>query len=586
MDTADTQEWSGHVIVCGMQGLGVRVVELLQLAGIRVVVVGSQGEDHHLRTLKALDVPRIFGSPRNPQRLREAGLAGAAAVVCVEDDDLKCLESGLLVQELAPDVRVIVRQSNPAVGRAVTSVITHGLVVNPAELAAPTFVESVLDERMHRMPIGRRGYAVREIEVTSAGNLQDLFDDLAPILVTRTDGTQVICPSRDLDVEPGDHVALVGREDELIDLRDMPANRLGTPATAARPGRHPLRTLARNLAYGANSGLKWTVIALAVLGAAFTALLAVGFIDSASDDMNLLDALYFSVETIATVGYGDFALDTQPAYLRVAAIVVMISATVLLAIFYAFVTEFLVSRRIAATFGLARVTGMAGHIIVVGLGSLGLAVVEQLVAMRQQVVVIERNANNRHIGRARALGVPVIAQDATQEDTLNAANISEARGVAILTSDEYANIETGLAVRDALGERAPHVPEVMRVFDRRLGTMLEQRLHFHHVRSVSAVSAPWFVAAALGLDVIATFTVDQEPFIAGRLTVRSDGGLDGASMFDLPARARVVTLVQEEGVEHLPRSKTVLQAGDDVYIVGPPEDILVLLMRNRRTVAA
>ena len=586
MDTTETRDWSGHVIVCGMQGLGVRVVELLQSAGIRVVVVGSHGEDHHLRTLKALDVPRIFGSPRNPERLREAGLQGALSVVCVEDDDLKCLESALLVQELAPDLRVIVRQSNPAVGRAVTSVINRGLVVNPAELAAPTFVESVLDERMHRMPIGRRGYAVREVEVTAAGPLQDLFSDLAPILVTRADGTQIVCPSREMDIEAGDHVALVGREDVLTNLASVPARGLGRPATAPRPARHPLQSLGRNLAYGANSGLKWTALALAVLGVAFTALLAVGFVDSATDNMDLLDALYFSVETIATVGYGDFPLDVQPAYLRIAAIVVMILATVLLALFYAFVTEFLVSRRIASTFGLARVTGMSGHIVVVGLGSLGLAVVEQLVGMRQQVVVVERNPNNRHIGRARALGVPVIAQDATQEDTLNAANISQARGVAILTSDEYANIETGLAVRDALGDRAEAVPEVMRVFDRRLGTMLEQRLHFHHVRSVSSVSAPWFVAAAAGLDVIATFTVDQEPFIAGRLTVRTDGGLDGASMYDLPARARVITLVQEEGVEHLPESKTVLQAGDDVYIVGPPEDILGLLMRNRRVVAA
>jgi Trk K+ transport system NAD-binding subunit len=182
--------------------------------------------------------------------------------------------------------------------------------------------------------------------------------------------------------------------------------------------------------------------------------------------------------------------------------------------------------------------------------------------------------------------VPVIAQDATQLETLRSANLSTARAVAVLTSDEYANIETGLAVRDSLGDRAPAVPVVMRVFDRRLGAMLEQRLHFHHVRSVSAVSAPWFVAAALGLDVIATFSVDQEPFIAGRLTVRADGGLAGVSMLDLPMRARVVALTRAGGIEHLPRSRTLLQAGDEAYVVGPPEDLLGLLMRNRSATTA
>lgn len=580
MDTPDHQ-MSGHVIVCGVHGLGVRVLELLQSAGIEVIAVGIPSEDHHARSLRAIGVPMLAGSPRNPDLLEQAGIRRAIAVVCVEDDDLKCLESALLARELAPDVRVILRQSNPAVGRAVGTVIEHGLVVNPADLAAPTFTESVLDERMHRMPMGGADYLVREIEVTSSGRLRDMFGDLAPILVMHADGRRSICPSRDLQVVAGDQVALVGEEEELADVRDMPGVALGRSAQRRRQRRRPVHALARNLAYGANSGLKWTVFALVLVGVVFTMILTIGFVDTPGDNMDLLDAVYFSVETIATVGYGDFALDTQPAQLRIAAIVVMILATVLLAVFYALVTEFLVSRRIAATFGLARVTGMSDHIIVVGLGSLGLAVVERLVAMGQQVVVVERNSNNRHIGRARALGVPVIAQDATQEETLLSANLPAAQGVAVLTSDEYSNLETGLAVRDALGDRAPEVPLVMRVFDRRLGAMLEQRLHFHHVRSVSAVSAPWFVAAALGLEVIATFAVDQEPFIAGRLTVRADGGLAGASMLDLPMRARVVALVQKQGVEHLPRGKTTLKAGDDVFVVGPPEDLLLLLVRNR-----
>ncbi len=576
----------GHVIVCGMQGLGVRIVELLKSAGIESVVLGSNVEDHHLRRLQAFHATVIFGSPRNPESLLEAGLPGALAVVCAEDDDLRCLESALLVQELDPDKRVIVRQSNPSVGRAVTSAIGRGVVVNPADLAAPTFVESVLDERLHRMQIAGDEYVVREMEVTGSGRLQDLFGDLAPILVIHADGAQAVCPSRDYPVQADDMVALVGTQAELMDLSEVPAQGLGTPAHPPVRTRHPLEALARGLAYGANSGLKWTVVALMVLGIAFAGILAWGYIDTAGDNMDVLDALYFSVETLATIGYGEFSLDGQPAYLRIATMIVMILTTILLAILYALVTDYLVSRRIAAAFGLTRVTGMTNHVVVVGLGSLGLAVVDRLVKMGQPVVVIERHSSNRHIPRARALGVPVITQDATQKETLLAANLTSAQAVAVLTSDEYANIETGLAVRDSLGDRAPSVPVVMRVFDRRLGAMLEKRLRFHHVRSVSAVAAPWFVAAALGLEVIATFSVDQEPFIAGRLSVRADGGLAGMSMLDLPMRARVIALTREGGLKHLPRSKTTLQAGDAAYVVGPPEDLLGLLLRNRPLVGA
>jgi Trk K+ transport system NAD-binding subunit len=142
------------------------------------------------------------------------------------------LEVALLVQELVPDKRVIVRQSNPAVGRAVTSVLTHSLVVNPADLAGPTFVESVLDERLHRMRIADDEYVVRELQVTRSGRLEELFGELAPILVTHGDGAQVICPSRDCTVQAGDLVALVGTQGELVDVADVPAKPLGTPVRA------------------------------------------------------------------------------------------------------------------------------------------------------------------------------------------------------------------------------------------------------------------------------------------------------------------------------------------------------------------
>jgi Trk K+ transport system NAD-binding subunit len=55
-------------------------------------------------------------------------------------------------------------------------------------------------------------------------------------------------------------------------------------------------------------------------------------------------------------------------------------------------------------------------------------------------------------------------------------------------------------------------------------------------------------------------------------------------MLDLPMRARVIALTREGGLEHLPRGETTLQAGDEAYVVGPPEDLLLLLMHNRSAV--
>ena len=136
----------------------------------------------------------------------------------------------------------------------------------------------------------------------------------------------------------------------------------------------------------------------------------------------------------------------------------------------------------------------------------------------------------------------MLIADSTQRQTLEDANVHAASAVAVLTSDDLTNIETGLAVRDYLGERWVSVPVVLRVFDRDLGHTVEHHFDFRHVRSTSALAAPRFVGAALGLDILGSFTVGGQPFLVGRLTVAPGRGLDGLAMQDLPARTRVIAL--------------------------------------------
>lgn len=571
---------TGHVIVCGLQGLGVRVIELLASAGVPTVVIDHTADDRSVRIAEQLDIHRMVDSPRRPEALWAAGLAGASAVVCVEDDDLRCLETALLIRELRGDVPIVLRQSNPAVGRAVGSATMPGAVLDPAALAANTFVDAVLGRRNHSFEVADLPFRVHETLATADGTLRDQFGDVTPIAVVHDDGSVAVCPDRDYRVSGGDRVSLVGP------TADLPDPEADVGARRRRPVRPPslanrIGAGARSLVYGTDSGLRWVAAGMLALGAFFVIVLLLGYQDAPGRELDPLDAIFFATETLTTVGYGNFTVDDQPAYLRIVAIGVLIVGAILLAIFYALVTEALVTRRIAATFGLQQVTRMRDHVIVVGLGSLGVAVLELLQDLGQRVVVVERNSGNRHIGEARALGAPVITADGTQSQALTSANLDYARAVAVLTSDEYANIETGLAVQDKLGARAPDVPVVMRVFERRLGRTLETRFGFHQVRSVSALSAPWFVAAALGLEVIDTFSIDQVAFMAGRLRVRADGGLVGAAMADLPIQARVVAIDRGGELSHSLSSHTELLAGDDVVIVGPPEQLVSLMMRNR-----
>jgi Trk K+ transport system NAD-binding subunit len=165
-------------------------------------------------------------------------------------------------------------------------------------------------------------------------------------------------------------------------------------------------------------------------------------------------------------------------------------------------------------------------------------------------------------------------------------NIADAKAVAVLTSGDLTNIETGLSVRESLGERWDAVPVVLRVFDRELAQMMERSFGFQHVRSTSALAAPWFVGAALGLDVLSTFYVDQQPFLVAGLTVAPDGGLQGLAMKDLGSRTRVIALNRAaDGVlEHPPRRGTVFAGGDTAFLLGPYEELLGVLQRDQTPV--
>ena len=340
---------------------------------------------------------------------------------------------------------------------------------------------------------------------------------------------------------------------------------------------------AANSLYGeADRALKLAVMALAGVVVVATGVLLIWYRKSDGAHMSVLDGVYFSVETIGTIGYGDFNFAEQASWLRAFAIGLMISGVLLAAIFFALLTNLLVSRKLEESLGRKHVTGMTDHIIVVGLGSVGLRVVEGILAEGIDVVLIESDENNRYLAQARALHVPILLANATQRATLDDANLEHARGIAVMTSDDLTNIETGLVVRDQLAERWAEVPVVLRLFDRELGRTIERDFGFRHVRSTAALAAPWFVAAALGLDVLSTFYVEQQPFLVGRLRVAAGGGLDGLAMSALSARTRVIAIHRTglDRLEYPPRRDTRFGADDVAFFVGPYEELIQVLRRD------
>jgi Trk K+ transport system NAD-binding subunit len=592
MDTPPCRTWKGHVIVCGLQGIGLRTVEQLHLAGVQVVVVEDDPDPRLIREVDLWQVPHIVGSPRITEILEEAGLAGARAVVCAERSEVQNLETALLVSELRPYIRVVVQLANASVGAAVAGVTGPGSVLDTAALASPSIVEACLGRVAHSMELGGTRFVATQVRVVKPGTLRMHFGSLAPVGVVPADGSPTVaCPGRDFEIFEGDLVSVLGTPEELAEAgiaaeehhRDTEAH------SAHRPLRERVRAVMGAIRADTNAALRTAMVGALVLVVASTLILHLFFRPTPATHLSWLDSLYFTVETISTVGYGDFSFAHQSAWLLVFGIVLIAAGATLLTAVFALITNLLVSWRIDQSLGRQKVVGMADHVVVVGLGSVGIRVVEELLAEGREVVVVERNENNRYLNHARALGVPVLLADSTQRQTLQSANLHLASAVAILTSDDLTNIETGLAVRDFLGERWLTVPVILRVFDRALGQTVERHFDFRHVRSTSALAAPRFVGAALGLDMLGSFTVGRQPFIVGRLSVAAGRGLDGLAMVDLSARTRVVAIERAASagrLEHPPRRDTRFAPGDKAYMVGPYEELLRVLRREHEGEAA
>jgi Trk K+ transport system NAD-binding subunit len=582
------RDWVGHVIVCGLNAVGLRTVEQLHLAGARVVVLDDEPDERLERVVRGWGIPHIArGSHHLSDPLYEAGIGGAAAVVCAERTDLRTLETMLMIRDLRPEVRIVADLDNPAVAHAVEEVLGSVGVLDVAALFAPSVVEACIGRRARDILLGDTLFVAAEVTAPRDGTLRELYGSLAPIgVVSETTDELIACPGRDQRVSAGDRVTVLGTHEELDEaglahhhVRAREISDLGSRARAraARALRTVLSITDRPLRIAGALGL--------VLLAISTLVLHFGYHWSGHHThLPILDAIYFTVETVATVGFGDFSFSGQPTWIEVFGICLIVAGTTLVTTLFALLTNALVSRRIAQSLGRERIPGMRGHVVIVGLGTVGMHVLEGLLAHEREVVVVERTESNSYLTQARALEVPLVLGDATLSQTLDSVNLSTAAAVAILTSDDLTNIETALAVRDRLAERWAQVPVVLRVFDRQLGHRLEQSFGFRHVWSTSAIAAPWFVGAVLGLEVLFTFYVGNHPFLLARLRVSAGGGLDGQAMRELPASVRVVAIRRAADaleLEHPPRRDTRLAPDDDAYLVGPYAELLQVLRHDR-----
>jgi Trk K+ transport system NAD-binding subunit len=533
----------GHVVLCGLNELGYRTLEELVRLGQDVAVIVRSPAEELAGGARELGATLVAGNYRDQAVLRAAGVPVAGALVITEDDDVGNLHAALAAQELNPALRMRLRMFNRELGRRVQALFEDCQVFDSAALAVPAFVAAaLLQDWQQRVEVDGRTLVVRQAVATEPGVL-------LPLARVHPDGTAELFPDTD---EPVLRLAQVSAATSGAGHPERPA-----------PKQRGRLAAAWTVLLGADVRLR--VMTAIVLGLTLTGIAIFWWFSE--QDLDLIDAIYFTVTIMTTTGFGDIHLRDAPPPLQLYGVALMLSGTAALAILFALITDVLISARLARVLGASIPRGLHEHVVVCGLGNIGYRIVEQLHHLGVPVVAAEVQETNRYLPSVRRLGVPVLVADIRLPETLEILHVGRARSVVVVTSSDVVNLETALNVQ-AL---APQVRVVLRLFDPDLAARVERAFGIHISRSPSALAAPAFAAAAAGEHVLATIAVGAEVLAVARLRVEPGCRAAGRTVAELEAAAGSRVLLLDDG--RVPRWRpdggTRLDGGAELVAVVP-----------------
>jgi hypothetical protein len=293
-------------------------------------------------------------------------------------------------------------------------------------------------------------------------------------------------------------LATIHRTGERITALDSSLEEVPAPATRARR----LRSVAEAVfvPYDRSAGLLFYGAIGLVATLLFEWIGSMIVLDQAA-----ADALYGSTKSLATVGPNP-AVDDGPKWFKVAIVISMALTLLSAACFTGGLINRLVDSRLTGLVG-RRAVPRRDHVVVVGLGQVGLRLCMLLRECGVQVVAVETESEGENVGLARRLKLPVVIGRGANPDVLRRLSLGRARALAAVTADDLRNIEAAMAAR--AGHQDLRV--VLRAGDGELADETRSLERIGHVVDVHRLSAAYIAGLALGTDAEAVALRDGRP---------------------------------------------------------------------------
>ncbi|KYC52557.1 MAG: Calcium-gated potassium channel MthK [Candidatus Methanofastidiosum methylothiophilum] len=162
------------------------------------------------------------------------------------------------------------------------------------------------------------------------------------------------------------------------------------------------------------------------------------------NNLNLIDAIYYTIVTLGTVGYGDIHPTTNIGKLVTSIFIIL--NIVILAFFVGQIGERLIKKKIEEVLGIERMEISEDHIIICGYGRIGKVIADELKEMGAKFVIVELNeALTKVISETTDFNI--ILGDARKEDVLRKAGIEKAKIIITALSEDADNVFTAITAK-------------------------------------------------------------------------------------------------------------------------------------------
>jgi len=132
----------------------------------RVVVIERSRDNSFIPTARRQGAAVIIGDAVIKEVLMQSHALSARAVIAATSNELINLEIALLVRELAPGTRVVVRLTDVQLARTLREAADVRLALSIPELAGPAFVAALFGERVRSVfSVDERLFAVVDLVV-------------------------------------------------------------------------------------------------------------------------------------------------------------------------------------------------------------------------------------------------------------------------------------------------------------------------------------------------------------------------------------------------------------------------------------